>query len=153
MNATSRTALAGIVGLVTAAGATAALAATPTMPAFTGPPSKHNPVVKPSEIVYTGDGSQFFAGAGHRPGKLHWSVWNSTQASGTGEQWIDNCNPSCATGKFSKYPITLKASRPRKASKYFIFTRLKITYTGKKPGHMTTFTWKLSYSRGFFEIG
>jgi hypothetical protein len=154
MNAINRTAVAGIATLAIAAGASAALAATPTFPAFSGPPSKNNPVVKPSEIVYSGDGSHLFAGgAGNKVGKLHWTVWNSTEGLGTGYNWINNCNPSCANGKYAKYPVTLKVYQPKKQSKFFIFTRLKVTYMGKKPGGKQSFTWKVSYSHGFFEIG
>jgi hypothetical protein len=154
MKAITRSTLAGVACFVIAAGASAALAATPTFPTFSGPPSKTNPVVKPSEILYTGDGSEFFAGEGSKKaGKLHWTVWNSTEGLGTGDQWIDNCTPNCASGKFSKFPVTLKTYQPKKASKYFIFTRLKVTYTGKKPGHQKTFTWKVSYNHGIFLIG
>jgi hypothetical protein len=154
MHAVKRSALAGVTGLLLAAGASAALAATPTFPAYTGPPSKNNPVVKPANIVYTGDSSEFFAGKGNKKaGKLHWTVWNSTEGLGTGYQWIDNCTPNCAQGKFSKFPVTLKAYNPKKKSKYFFFTRLKVTYTGKKPESEKGFTWKVSYSGGIFEIG
>src|SRR5581483_9079028 len=110
----------------------AALAATPTFPAFAGPPSKNNPVVKPHEIVYTGDAGAFFAGTGKKPGKIHWTVWNNTEGVGTGAQWINHCNPNCAQGKFSSYRVTLKVYRPETVSKYRIFTRLKVTFTGRK---------------------
>jgi hypothetical protein len=155
MNVVKRSALAGTAVLAIAAGASAAVAATPKLPAFSGPPSKTNPTVKPGEIVYSGDGSQFFAGKRTGPrkiGKLHWTVWKGTEALGTGYQWINDCNPSCANGTFSSYPVTLKATKPKQESKYYIFTRLKVTYTGKKFGHRKTFTWTLSYTNGFFDI-
>ena len=147
--------MTAIAGLAIAAAASAAAAApTPTFPTFAGPPAKNNPAAKPSEIVYTGDGSGFFAGAGtKKAGRLHWTTWNHTEGHGTGYQWLNNCTPTCAAGKFSKYPVTLKASRPRQVSKYLIFTRLQVTYTGKKPGHQNMFTWKVSYSHGMFVIG
>lgn len=155
MNFRNRTALVAIAGLASSVAASAALAATPTMPAFYGPASKNNPVAKPPAIVYSGDGSQFFAGPrrAKKPGHLHWTTWNSGEGLGSGYQWIDNCNPSCANGKFALYPVSLKVYRPRKESKYYIFTRLKVTYTGKKPDHQSSFTWKLSYTDKFFEIG
>jgi hypothetical protein len=148
-------ALTAIAGLAIAAGASAALAATPTFPTFAGPPSKDNPVVKPTEIIYSGDGSQFFAGGGtERAGKLHWTVWNSTEGLGSGDNWINNCAPTCANGTFSKYPVTLKVYKPKRESKFLIFTRLTVTFTGKKPpADLTTFTWKVSYLDGFFAIG
>jgi hypothetical protein len=152
MNFTTRSALAGAAGLALAVTASAAIAATPKFPAFGGPPSKDNPVVKPTEIVYSGDGSQFFAGKkeSRRAGKLHWTEWNSTEGRATGYQWVDNCSPSCANGKFSLSPVSLTVSRPRHESKYYIFTRLKVVYTGRK--HRKGFTWTVSYFHGFFEI-
>jgi hypothetical protein len=154
MKVIKRSALAVIPALVIAAAASAALAATPTFPTFTGPPSKHDPTVKPAEIIYTGDGSGFFAGPGNKKaGKLHWTVWNGTEGLGTGENWVDNCSPNCAAGKFSKYPVTLRVSQPKKESKYLVFSRLTVTYTGKKPSHQKSFTWKVSYSDGEFLIG
>jgi hypothetical protein len=155
MNFRHRSALVAIAGLVSATAASAAIAATPTMPAYYGPPSKNNPVAKPGAIVYTGDGSEFFGGAKHPHGaaNLHWTTWNGSEGLGSGYQWINNCTPSCAGGKFSLYPVTLKVYRPKHESKYFIFTRLKVTYTGKKPDHKSSFTWTLSYARGFFQIG
>jgi hypothetical protein len=155
MNAIKSFVMIAIASLAIAGGASAALAATPTFPAFAGPPSKDNPVVRPAAIIYSGDSSQFFAGAGaHRPGKLHWTVWNSTEGLGSGENWINNCTPSCANGTFSQYPVTLKVYRVKRESKFRIFTRLTVTFTGTRPvDSRRTFTWKVSYGDGFFEIG
>lgn len=61
--------------------------------------------------------------------------------------------PSCANGKFTLYPVTLKATAPKKEGKYFIFTRLKVTYTHKKFGPKQSFTWPISYSHRYFNIG
>jgi hypothetical protein len=148
-------ALAGIAGLAISAAASAAQAATPKLPDFAGPPAKNNPVAKPREIIYSGDGSHFFAGGKGptKPGRLLWRVWDGNEGLAYGYQWINNCEPSCANGKFSLYPVTLKASKPKQESKYYIFTRLHVTYTGKKYPHAKNFTWAVSYSNGFFDIG
>jgi hypothetical protein len=139
MRMRSRTVAASVVvGVVAASGASAA-AALPALPAYSGPiKTGKNPVVKPKSIVYTGDGSGFLAGpgtTGRRPkaGKLNWTKWNATGASGTGEDWINNCLPDCADGKFSAFPVALKASRPRVVLGHKIFTRLKVTWTGSRP--------------------
>ena len=140
--------------IVFAAAASAAAAATPAFPTYAGAPFKGNPAVKPSYIQYVGDGSEFFAGAGRkRAGRLHWTVWNHKEGLGTGYQWIDDCTPNCASGKFSKFPVKLQVDKPRKESRFLIFTRLQVTYTGKMPGHQKSFTWKVSYANGTFEIG
>jgi hypothetical protein len=155
MNVIQRTAMAAILGLALASAATAATASTPAFPVYTGPPSKTNPSVKPAQVYYSGDGSEFFAGKkiGSKAGKLHWTVWNGTEGLGTGYDWINNCSPDCAQGKFSLYPVTLKVYRPEKESKYFIFTRLTVTYTHKKFGPKKTFTWKVSYANKNFQLG
>jgi hypothetical protein len=155
MSAIKKSALGVIVGLGLAASATAVASTTPAFPAFSGPPSKTNPVVKPSEILYTGDGSEFFAGkkSPTKTAKLHWSTWNGTEGLGTGYNWINHCSPDCAQGKFSQYPVTLKVSRPAKEGKYLVFTRLKVTYTGKKFGPKQSFTWKVTFKHGYFVIG
>jgi hypothetical protein len=155
MNIVKTTALAAIAGLAVAAGASAATSATPTFPQFAGPPSKDNPVAKPPEIVYSGDGSHLFGGAkGNRKiGKIHWTTWNGTEGLASANNWINNCDPSCANGKFTLYPVTLKATAPKKEGKYYFFTRLKVTYTHKKFGPKQSFTWPVSYSHGFFDIG
>lgn len=155
MNAIQRTALAAILGLGLAGAATAATAPIPAFPTSSSPPSRTNPAVKPAEIYYSGDGSEFFAGkkSAARAGKLHWTVWNGTEGLGTGYDWINNCSPDCASGKFTLFPVTLKVYRPEKESKYFIFTRLKVTYTHKKFGPKKSFTWNVSYAHKFFQIG
>jgi hypothetical protein len=127
-----------VVGLVAAASASAAMAL-PGLPAYSGPiRAGKNPVVKPGSIVYTGDGSGFLAGpgkTGRRPkaGKLKWTSWSGKGATATGEDWINNCLPDCADGKFSTFPVALKASRPRVVLGHKIFTRLKVTWTGSRP--------------------
>jgi hypothetical protein len=147
MRTITKSALATLALLcIAATGASAAAAALPSIPAFNGPAGKHNPVVKPSEIVYSGDGSQLFGGPSRKSNKIHWTTWNSTEGVGTGAQWIDNCNPNCAAGTFTRYPISLKATQPKKEGKYLIFTRLKVTYTTSKHfANKKSFTWKVSY--------
>jgi hypothetical protein len=155
MTVRHRSVLVAVAGAASATAASAALAAVPTMPAYFGPPAKNNPVAKPGQIIYSGDGSEFFAGGrgAKFARKLHWTTWNATEGLTSGYQWINNCNPSCANGKYTLYPVRLKVSRPAHESKYFIFTRLRVTYTGKSPTHRHSFTWPLSYTRGIFEIG
>jgi hypothetical protein len=36
---------------------------------------------------------------------MTWPTWNPTEAVGTGTEKIDDCNPSCATGKL--YPVSV----------------------------------------------
>lgn len=144
-----------LVGLIVAAiatwGASAALAALPGVTSEGSAPPK----VKPRTIIYTGDGSGFFAGA-HRVsktnfGSLHWSKWNKKKALGSGGNWLNDCKPSCARGKFLGYPVTLKLTRPRRVEGKHVFTRMTVTYTQNLPSHaIKTTTWKLTHSGKLF---
>jgi hypothetical protein len=150
--------IAGATAAALAMSASAALAATPMIPAYTGPPQAgKNPRVRPGQIVYTGDGSGVLAGRGkasRRPhfGHIHWTRWGAHRARGTGANWLNNCKPDCADGRFSSYPVKLAASRPRVMAGFDVFTRLKVTYTAKMPRfvHQRTQTWKVKHSRGVF---
>lgn len=43
-------------------------------------------------------------------GHISWTEW-STVADGSGLLWIDDCNPTCAQGKFQSQPVSITASR------------------------------------------
>jgi hypothetical protein len=116
---------------------------------------------KPYQLVYTGDGTGQLAGPGrhgsHSPrawGRLRWSKWGTTSAAGTGDDWIDNCNPDCARGKFTPYHVDITLRRPEYEHGYEVFTRLTIRYTGRRPPFAKRAeTWSLSYSDGGFGWG
>jgi hypothetical protein len=54
----------------------------------------NKPQVRPGTFYFFCDGSGYFA-------DLKWSSWNAAMASGTGVEYLDNCEPNCAAGKFS----------------------------------------------------
>jgi hypothetical protein len=90
-------------------------------------------LVRPAEIVYTGDGSGvlggFDGGRGKGFGHLRWTRWTTGSAFGHGADWIDDCRPDCADGTFTAHAATVNAFRPRDGR----FTRLTMTssYRGK----------------------
>jgi hypothetical protein len=102
--------------------------------------------VRPAEIVYTGDGTGILGGfdrKAHGPfGRLTWSSWSATRALGSGAVWLDDCNPSCAAGRFSPYAVKVQAFRPVGGH----FTRLTFTYTYK--GKVVTDRWGLQHLKG-----
>jgi hypothetical protein len=91
-------------------------------------------MVRPAQIIYTGDGSGalggFDGGNGKGFGHLTWTRWTTGSAFGHGADWIDDCRPDCADGTFTAHQATVNASRPR-ANR---FTRLTIisSYRGKR---------------------
>jgi hypothetical protein len=127
----------------------------PKTPTEAGPPGRGDFQVKPGSIVYTGDGSGFFAGAekaNHRAGNLKWTSWTGSGARGSGFNWVNNCNPNCAGGTFHRFAVTLKLSRPRHVHGHFIFTRMNVTYTSQRPHGVKhrSETWKVVYSSGTY---
>jgi hypothetical protein len=129
-----------IVALVTAAAAAVAVPAGSALAAGTLPTLLGNWVkgpdkllVRPAQIIYTGDGSGvlggFDGGKGRGFGHLTWTRWTTGSAFGHGADWIDDCRPDCADGTFTAHKATLNAFRPRGGR----FTRLTIrtSYRGK----------------------
>jgi hypothetical protein len=68
-------------------------------------------------------------------GKVSWTSWASV-AFGAAELEVNNCTPSCAGGKFIKYPILMVLWRAepwagKKGEDYF--SRMTWIYSGKRP--------------------
>jgi hypothetical protein len=66
---------------------------------------------------------------------LSWTSWRSA-AFGHGSLEVNNCTPSCAQGRFIKYPVLTvlyrAEPRPQHAGQRY-FSRLTWIYTGKRP--------------------
>jgi hypothetical protein len=109
-----------------------------------------NVLVRPKQIVYTGDSSGFLAGPGKagrrpKPGKLNWSSWTPGAALGSGDDWVNNCEPFCAAGTFSQHAVNIKLYRARTMLRLLVFTRMTLHYThGPNPfTHKSSETFKL----------
>jgi hypothetical protein len=130
----------------------------PVVPTFDGAPYDGRGLArKPAQIVYTGDGTGVWAGARagkRRYGPLRWTTWTATQAVATGYDWVDNCNPDCAGGRFTGYPIKLILSKPQYEHGHEVFTHAEITYTRKRPPHVRR-QWSMvvTYGSGGFNWG
>jgi hypothetical protein len=71
-------------------------------------------------------------------GKASWTSWASV-AFGAADLVINNCTPSCAGGKYIKYPIliVLWRAEPWKGKKgEDYFSRMTWIYTGKRPSRV-----------------
>jgi hypothetical protein len=141
--------LALVVALVVAS--TAGAAALPGAVADGGTVKQgKNVLVRPTQIVYSGDGSGFLAGPGRagrhpKPGKLKWSSWTGGAALGSGDDWLNDCVPFCAAGTFSQHAVNIKLYRPRMMLRLPVFTRMTLHYTrGSNPfTHKRSETFKL----------
>lgn len=103
----------------------------------------------PREIVYSGDGSAFIAGAGHGSPAIVWSRWDAHAGRGRGADWHDNCIPDCAGGHFTAYPATITVYRPRRLGGYLLFTRMTTAFSGPRPPYpgfrRAVITYRLQY--------
>jgi hypothetical protein len=86
--------------------------------------------VRPSFIGYTGDGTGYLGGLEDDPrrqpsdagGGLHWLSWGPRSALARGWDWLNDCRPDCARGRFHRFPTIVRARRPR----HGLFTRMTI---------------------------
>jgi hypothetical protein len=70
-------------------------------------------------------------------GGVRWTSW-TTVAFGRGNFEVNSCTPSCAHGKYIKYPILIvlwRAERWAGKKGYDYFSRVTWIYTGKRPSH------------------
>ena len=69
------------------------------------PLSEATPAYKPANVELAGDGT-------YELRNMTWQVWSSSQAIGTGTAHIDDCNPSCAGGRWYSAPVQAIFSHP-----------------------------------------
>jgi hypothetical protein len=77
---------------------------------------------------------------------LSWSSFGGATAQAKGTLELNKCEPNCAAGKFSKYPIKATASGTRTCKGGLrVYSRLSLRFTGKSPASANTLkSWKLS---------
>ena len=93
-------------------------------------------VVKPGQIVFTGDGTGVIAGSRlptRRGSRITWSSWTADAARGTGKLWLNDCNPACAGGTYHGYPVRIVAWKPGMEGGRLVFRRLTLFFTGDAP--------------------
>jgi hypothetical protein len=85
-----------------------------------------------SFILACGDGNRQLRG-------VRWARWDGKVARGRGVSFENDCMPYCAVGQFHSYPVTVRASRPKRQEcngrVRYIYQRLQVTYTGDRPPH------------------
>jgi hypothetical protein len=85
---------------------------------------------KPRRLIVTCADSNF------RVRNIAWSSWTADQARGRGTALVNDCDPDCAGGTFRRYPVRLRAFRPRMTGGCVprsMFTRLGWRFPKSKP--------------------
>jgi hypothetical protein len=86
----------------------------------------NQPVVRPSVFYIFCDSSGYYS-------HLKWTTWSTTMATATGVEYIDNCEPNCAAGKFSHQNVDLvlwKSVPVARHAGHYGFTKLTTLYPG-----------------------
>ncbi|MEU6476431.1 hypothetical protein ABZ858_05985 [Streptomyces sp. NPDC047017] len=89
-------------------------------------------------ILACGDGNS-------RLSSLHWAKWNSRSAVAEGVNYVNDCKPYCAAGKFHSYRVLVRFDHPepwKKNPRVEHFTRLSLVFPGARPdgyGRMVTY--------------
>lgn len=80
-------------------------------------------VTRPSSyVVSCADANTYFT-------SIHWNTWRSQSASATATFVENNCEPSCAAGKFLRYPATITLSQPKSTKHGLLFSTMRYSYT------------------------
>jgi hypothetical protein len=84
------------------------------------------PLNRPSSMPILCDGSESLE-------HLTWSEWSFSKATGTGVANVDDCSPSCATGRLHSYPVTVTLNLPEYTDHGWEWTHAVVTFPGKHP--------------------
>ncbi len=110
----------------------AAIVAVGAIAAFAASPLKINNCVKASSrpkslTLACGDGNTVLKG-------LKWSSFGGATAQAKGTFTINLCEPNCAEGKAASFPVTVKASDPRKCKGGLrVYNKVTLKFKGTAP--------------------
>ena len=99
----------------------------------------NKPEVRPASFVLAcADGNDGLT-------SLHWTNWVPPGVAGTGIQYLNDCTPNCAAGRFQDFPvdISLSGSYRATANGPFAYTEITLTYTGPRPTVYVTINGKV----------
>ncbi|MER6028861.1 hypothetical protein [Streptomyces sp. NPDC001851] len=86
--------------------------------------------VRPADFILAcGDGNSRLMG-------LHWTRWSPDGATATGVNWVNDCKPYCAAGRFHGYRVTVRLDEPKSWTKHPSvqhFTRMSLIYADARP--------------------
>ncbi|MEV0904260.1 hypothetical protein [Streptomyces hokutonensis] len=98
-----------------------------------------HPEVRPADFVLAcGDGNSRLA-------SLRWTNWDANSATATGVNWVNDCKPYCAAGKFHSYPVVVRLDNAQTWKRHpgiRQYGRISLTYTAGRPdsfAHVVTY--------------
>jgi PASTA domain len=110
---------------VTTSSTTTSTTAVSTLPA--APPCDTQPPggsgIRPTTIFFGCATSNDYLGS------ISWSSWTPTTGTGAAEHKINNCQPDCAAGTYSTFPVEVQLSNPGYLGGEFVFRTITTTPT------------------------
>jgi hypothetical protein len=62
-------------------------------------------------------------------GPIGWNSWTSTTATGTATHNINSCQPNCAAGTYTKFPVEVELTNPGYLDGVFVFRTITASPT------------------------
>ncbi|MFI9611908.1 hypothetical protein ACIHCM_09485 [Streptomyces sp. NPDC052023] len=88
------------------------------------------PAVRPDDFMLAcGDGNSRLA-------SLKWLRWDGDAAMARGVNWVNDCKPYCAAGRFQSYSVTVRLEDPKPWKKnpdMQQYGKISLTYTDGRP--------------------
>ena len=78
---------------------------------------------KPRRLNPSVDGSLYVQG-------MHWKVWDDRRAVGDGIAHVNDCNPDCADGHYTRHRVTVRLAQPRELCGSRFFTSILVEGSG-----------------------
>ncbi|MGW1541227.1 hypothetical protein ACWCPM_13490 [Streptomyces sp. NPDC002309] len=90
--------------------------------------------VRPDDFMLAcGDGNSRLA-------SLKWLRWDGEAAMARGVNWVNDCKPYCAAGRFRSYPVTVRLEEPKpwkKNPEMQQYGKMSLTYPEGRPEGFT----------------
>jgi hypothetical protein len=134
---------AGIaIALTTSHMSTAPTTTTSVVPSTTTPPPTTT-TTPPQDLPAAPNCDPQLGGSGFEPTSIFigcatsadnlvnivWSTWTATNSTGTATHNINDCQPDCAGGTFSGFPVEVTLSDPAMLNGVYVFTTITMTPT------------------------
>ncbi|MER8007907.1 hypothetical protein [Streptomyces sp. NPDC094149] len=86
--------------------------------------------VRPADFMLAcGDGNSRLA-------SLRWTTWGRNSAKAQGVNWVNDCKPYCAAGRFHAYPVVVRLDHAqpwKKHPRLRHYTRMTLVYDTDRP--------------------
>jgi hypothetical protein len=118
---------AGLIAVIALVATASAQAAPPVrVPTYEGATLAKGLARHPRTIVWTGGGTGILE-------RLHWTGWGDSSTHATGVNALKTCEPDCADGTTTRYPVRVKAFARKRVHGTLVYSRIQYRFIGAPP--------------------